>query len=140
MEEILEGKVIPASLETYSLVSCTYETVKEESTTVLVYVIDKLYLQERRIHCKLKWSRRSCWNNWELYEAKTHSFEALEIMNIWELFQFTGSIFGMQIIKQFEKKYFFQASIGLSRLYANSKLFFLIFQNSFLKTSQIWFI
>lgn len=33
MEEILEGKVIPASLETYSLVRCTYETVKEESTT-----------------------------------------------------------------------------------------------------------
>ena len=54
MEEILEGKVIPASLETYSLVRCTYETVKEESTTVLVYVIDKLYLQERRPHCKLK--------------------------------------------------------------------------------------
>lgn len=139
MEEILEGKVIPASLETYSLVSCTYETEKEESTTVLVYVIDKLYLQERKTHCKLKWSRRSCWNNWELNEAKTQfwSFENYEHLRIISIYQFNIWYANYQTTWE---KVFFQASIGLLRLYANSKLFFFVFANSFLKTSQIWFI
>ena len=38
-----------------NLQSCsTYETVKEESATVLVCVMNKLCPQERRTHCKLK--------------------------------------------------------------------------------------